>query len=200
MKYAIPWVLVAVLLGGVYFLYSAGQGQEAKLAQFEQQRKELEGLRAENAQLKQGPDANSELARLRKENEDLLRLRREVSQLRAENERLTTELQKATGKSVQTQQQMAAENQNLRAQALAAQAQARMMTCMDNLREIEAAKQRWAMEKQQTPNAFPTLVDLAPFLPGRALPVCPAGGTYSINSMSSVAGCSIAGHVISKQE
>ena len=89
MKYAVPWVLVAILLGGVYFLYSIGADREAKLAQLQQQNPDLAALRAENEQLKQAPAANAELERLRKENEDLPRLRSEVGQLRTENQRLT---------------------------------------------------------------------------------------------------------------
>jgi hypothetical protein len=199
MKYAIPWVLVVILFGGIYFLYSTGVQKEAELARL-QQNPELAALRAENERLKQAPDANVELLRLRKEVEELPRLRSEVGQLRAENQRLTAELQKAQGQHAQTQQQMAAENQSLRAQALAAQAQARATTCGDNLLEIASAKQRWATEKGQTPNAFPTLADIAPYLPNHALPVCPGGGTYTINSMSSPPTCSVAGHSLPKQD
>jgi uncharacterized protein (DUF3084 family) len=208
MKHAVPWLLVAILLGGVYFLYSMGKERDAKMAQLQQQNPDVAALRAENERLKQAPAANAELERLRKENEDLPRLRSEVGQLRTENQRLTNDLQKAQSQRGKTQQQqsdlvtqnesLAAENQALRTQTQQIQTQNRANACIENLRQIDGAKQQWALEKRASPNAVPTAMDLAPYLPNRALPTCPGGGIYTINSVSLPPTCSVPGHALPK--
>ena len=55
MKTALPWILVVVLLGGVYFLYSGGKSKDADIARLTQENQEVEKLRAENADLKKLP-------------------------------------------------------------------------------------------------------------------------------------------------
>jgi hypothetical protein len=71
--------------------------------------------------------------------------------------------------------------------------------CLNNLREIDGAKQQWALENKKGQNDVPTWADLKPFLPvlktTKALRLtCPAGGTYRINSMSQAPTCSHPGH------
>ncbi|MGH7941565.1 MAG: hypothetical protein ACREFR_10900 [Limisphaerales bacterium] len=64
--------------------------------------------------------------------------------------------------------------------------------CINNLRMIEGAKREWALENSKTNGAIPTKQDLIPFI-GR-WPVCPSGGTYSINPVGKPPTCSIPGH------
>jgi hypothetical protein len=64
--------------------------------------------------------------------------------------------------------------------------------CINNLRRIEAAKNEWALENNKTNGDTPTKKDLLPYL--RRWPVCPSGGTYTINPLGEAPTCSIAGH------
>ena len=69
--------------------------------------------------------------------------------------------------------------------------------CINNLRQIDGAKQQWALEKHQTSTATPVSTDLMPYL-GRgtagSYPTCPANGTYSINDIQTAPTCNVAGH------
>jgi Na+-transporting NADH:ubiquinone oxidoreductase subunit NqrC len=206
MKTAIPWILVVALLGGGYFLFAANQQKQAELDKQAQQLQDVDNLRAENEELKKIPAQNEELARLRKDNEDVLRLRGETQQLRAQVKQLTAQLATAQGQvsEAQAQQsqltQLASENDKLKTQAgqlrdAQALADTHRATCINNLREIEGAKQQWALEKGKTADALPTPQDLAPYLPdGGAKLVCPDGGTYSINAVNVAPTCSVPGH------
>jgi hypothetical protein len=62
--------------------------------------------------------------------------------------------------------------------------------CSSNLVRIDAAKQQWALETNASDDAIPTWQDLVgvdKYL--RETPVCPSGGTYSINSVALYPGC-----------
>ncbi|HTX21820.1 MAG TPA: hypothetical protein VMD27_08190 [Candidatus Aquilonibacter sp.] len=64
--------------------------------------------------------------------------------------------------------------------------------CINNLRQIDAAKEQWALENGKKVGDVPTKDDLLPYLP--SWPVCPSGGTYSINAIGENPTCSIPGH------
>ena len=71
--------------------------------------------------------------------------------------------------------------------------------CINNLRQIDAAKQEWALENNKPSTDTPTQADLTHlknnryFKNGR-FPTCPAGGTYTIGSVGEAPTCSIPGH------
>ncbi|PYL01123.1 MAG: prepilin-type cleavage/methylation domain-containing protein [Verrucomicrobia bacterium] len=82
---------------------------------------------------------------------------------------------------------------------------AQMNACINNLRQIDSAKQQWALETRQATNASPDLTAISPYL-GRAgnaatndaTLVCPAGGTaatfttsYNIKTVSEPPACLI---------
>jgi hypothetical protein len=69
--------------------------------------------------------------------------------------------------------------------------------CINNLRMIDGAKQQWALENKKTATDTPTRADLKPYLPKGELPVCPAGGTYTINPVNQLPECSHEGHSLS---
>ncbi len=72
---------------------------------------------------------------------------------------------------------------------------AQMNACISNLREIDAAKQQWALENNKTTNAVPTMQDINPYLKnGFESLHCPAGGTYTIGSVGERPTCSIPKH------
>lgn len=68
--------------------------------------------------------------------------------------------------------------------------------CINNLRQIDAAKNEWALEKQKSPGDVPTAADLTPYLKDGKFPVCPAGGTYTIGAVSNAPTCSIPSHTL----
>jgi len=75
-----------------------------------------------------------------------------------------------------------------------ARATSQQNACINNLRQIDAAKNQWALEKQKTTGDMPTADDIKVYLMHNRLPVCPAGGTYTIGAVGEPPTCSIAGH------
>ncbi len=67
------------------------------------------------------------------------------------------------------------------------------IACINNLRQIEAAKQQWALENGRT-NGIVTWADIQtihwPWSEG-SLPKCPIGGTYSIGELGENPTCSL---------
>jgi hypothetical protein len=66
--------------------------------------------------------------------------------------------------------------------------------CINNLRQIDTAKQQWGLEHKKQATDVPTESDLIPYLKDRHMPQCPAGGTYNFNSVGEPPSCSIAKH------
>ena len=52
--------------------------------------------------------------------------------------------------------------------------------CINNLRQIDGAKQQWALENKKTDTAVPDTTDVTPYLKGDKMPQEPASGTYAI--------------------
>lgn len=71
-----------------------------------------------------------------------------------------------------------------------------MNVCIQNLRAIDSAKQQWAQDNNKGKDATPTWADLEKYLNSKqGTPMkCPAGGTYTINSVGENPTCSIPKH------
>ena len=70
--------------------------------------------------------------------------------------------------------------------------------CINNLRQIDGAKQQWALENKQLSSAVPTSTVLTPYL-GRGAgnwPSCPASGTYAVLAVNTRPTCTVALHVL----
>jgi prepilin-type N-terminal cleavage/methylation domain-containing protein len=73
-------------------------------------------------------------------------------------------------------------------------------TCIANLRQIESAKEQWAMEAGAGATSTPTQAQLVGdattgFI--KVWPTCPTSGTYTIGDMSTRPTCSVGGgHVL----
>jgi prepilin-type N-terminal cleavage/methylation domain-containing protein len=72
--------------------------------------------------------------------------------------------------------------------------------CINNLRQIDGAKQQWALETKQTGTAAPGQASIAPYI-GRDITSttlsasgcnCPVSGTYSINALDVAPTCGAA--------
>jgi chromosome segregation ATPase len=204
------WLCVAALLAGEFFLFSANRQKDAALVQLREAKQEAGQLRAQLDQLKNSSVATlgAENARLRAENQGLSQkfsqLQNENNRLRGVNQQLTQQLQTSRDAVQQQQEQLRqiqADNQQANTapepaveQPLSAVAQ--LNACINNLRQIDAVKQQWALENDKPANAIPTAQDLLSYLQGGIFPVCPSGGAYTINAVGVPPTCSIPGHVL----
>ncbi len=220
LKSLLPWLCTLGLLIGLGWVYAASQQKEAELAVLRQESQELQKLRDEVEETKttRAQAENNELALLRKDKEELLRLRNEVRQLRGDKQQLATQVQTAQAQAQGAQEQVqalraapaqpGAPGQLAGAAQVAAAAhagqpppsleQAQSAACINNLRMLDGAKQQWALEKQKPSGALLTAADIAPYLKGNTLPVCPAGGVYTFNPVGLAPICNLPGHTVSK--
>jgi hypothetical protein len=73
--------------------------------------------------------------------------------------------------------------------------------CINNLRNIDLAKNIWSLKFNKATNEVPTWDDIKPFLergkpfykfnPTNDLPICPLGGTYTIGKIGEPPTCSL---------
>lgn len=68
--------------------------------------------------------------------------------------------------------------------------------CINNLRQIDGAKNEWALENGKPKGTPVTAADIAPYIRGGVLPKCPAGGTYTIGKVGEPPTCSVPGHAL----
>jgi myosin heavy subunit len=221
MKTVVPWVGVAVMMVAVAILFSNTRKQAVELAALRANTGQVEELRRGLTEAAdQRVMAQDELERFRRDNADLARLRNEVNQLRQQKEQWVNQAQAAQQSVSATAQQQAAqaqqlhmllaENQRLRAQSIqTAQAQqvhaaeatqllVSQNSCVNNLRQLDGAKQQWALENRKTAEDMPTVEEVRVYLRNNELPVCPAGGAYTLNAVAVEPVCSIPGHVLPK--
>lgn len=72
---------------------------------------------------------------------------------------------------------------------------ARKHTCIENLSQIETAKQLWGLEKGKTEGDIPTDNDLfGSDKHVKKKPVCPGGGNYELKPIGVTATCTEDGH------
>ncbi len=81
-----------------------------------------------------------------------------------------------------------------------ARLKAQQNACINNLRQIDGAKQTWALESKAGPNTVPVILNIQPYI-GRGTngtaPTCPADSSssfissYSINDLQSAPNCLI---------
>ena len=67
--------------------------------------------------------------------------------------------------------------------------------CINNLRQIDGAKEQWALEKKQAPGAPIDQTQVDDYIKG-GTPKCPAGGAYVYGAVDSNPTCNIALHVL----
>lgn len=73
----------------------------------------------------------------------------------------------------------------------------RRNTCIANLKQVDSAKEQWAMDQRKNAGdacAMTDLVGTAAYL--KANPTCPSGGTYTIAAVGTNPSCSITGHTL----
>ncbi|MDD5439564.1 MAG: prepilin-type N-terminal cleavage/methylation domain-containing protein [Candidatus Omnitrophica bacterium] len=72
---------------------------------------------------------------------------------------------------------------------------AQINACIANLKQIDGAKQVWALDVGKTDTDTPDWTDLTPNYIKKT-PTCPSGGAYSIRAVASDPTCSVTGHLL----
>jgi chromosome segregation ATPase len=210
LKDLVLWLCVAALLATEVFLFLAKSQKDAALVHLHESQQKVAQLQSDLDQLKNSSVAvlSAQNARLRAENQGLTQkysqLQNEYNRLHGTNQQLAQQLQTSReAEQQQQEQQMQSDNQaNPAAETSTEQAMspaAQVSACINNLRQIDAAKQEWALENNQTAEAVPSVQDLLPYFPNQVFPVCPSGGTYTINAVGVLPACTIPGHVLPAQ-
>ncbi len=73
----------------------------------------------------------------------------------------------------------------------------RKNSCIANLKQIDSAKEQWAMDNKKDAGAsvdFTDLVGATNYM--KAQPSCPSGGTYSVNAIGTNPTCTTANHTL----
>ena len=209
-KELFPVICLLLLIISEIFLFSANRQKSTAVAQLHDAQQQVTNLQSQLDDLtnSSAADQNSELVRLRAENNDLPRLRSQILQLQEDNSKLSSQLGAARDTAGQRQEQLQEMEQQSEQAAADQQAQAQeteqiiasqKTACINNLRLIYAAKQAWALDKNKSDTDVPTEQDLLPYLKGGTFPVCPAGGVYTIGAVGVLPTCSIPGHVLPPQ-
>lgn len=196
------WLCLALMLVAEIFLFRANHGKEVALTGLREAQQENRQLAGELAELKNsnaGLQA-AEISRLRKQNEILTNklagLQTAADRLQQESGQNAQHLTTART-ALQLQQEHLAQLQTENQQIAAAQAETlQRNACINNLRQIDAAKLQWALEKNKPAEAVPTAQNLLPYFRDGIFPVCPAGGIYSLNAAAEEPACSLPGHAL----
>ena len=71
-------------------------------------------------------------------------------------------------------------------------------SCIANLKQIDGAKQQWALENKKASSDTPTTTEVVDYLKGTGMPVCPGGGSYTVNAVNADPACSLVadGHTL----
>jgi len=80
-----------------------------------------------------------------------------------------------------------------------ARSQSQLNACLNNLRQIAAAKEQWGLENKKVatdaPGGLTDLVGTTLWI--KATPVCPAGGAYTIGALNADCSCGKHGTIAS---
>src|SRR5205807_802097 len=63
--------------------------------------------------------------------------------------------------------------------------------CINNLRQLDGAKQEWFLVGHKSTNDIPTMADIAPFIRVHHATSCPMGGVYSLGRVCDSPRCSL---------
>ena len=67
-------------------------------------------------------------------------------------------------------------------------------SCKENLRQIEGAKEQWAMDNGIAQATAINTTGVGSYLKSSRFPSCPANGTYTYGAIGTDAACTITGH------
>lgn len=209
------WLCLALMVVAEILLFQAVREKDTALVDLRSAQVEMRQMQKDLDELKNSSTGlqAAEISRLRKQTELLTAkasaLQKNVEQLQIARQEADQHLATAR-KALQMQQdhlqQLSAENQQARSAAQMQQSQQTDMleasqrnACINHLRQIDAAKNQWALENNKSAGNPITAQDIAPYIKLDAngnIPDCPAGGTYTIGAVGEVPTCSIPDHVL----
>jgi type II secretory pathway pseudopilin PulG len=64
--------------------------------------------------------------------------------------------------------------------------------CINNMRQIDYAKQQWAIEQNRATSETPSPSDVSPYIRG-GFPICPLGGSYAMGNIAASPSCNVHG-------
>ena len=76
---------------------------------------------------------------------------------------------------------------------------AQQNSCINNLRQIDAAKQQWALENKKLDTDTPTSTDCSVFIKNNIFPSCPGSGSYTVGAVNTDPTCNLSatkGHTL----
>src|SRR3972149_10938465 len=62
-------------------------------------------------------------------------------------------------------------------------------TCINNLRQIDGAKQQWALENKKSDTDTPVEADVQVYIKNSIMPSCPSTGTYTVGAVNTDPTC-----------
>ena len=195
------WVCLALMLVAEGFLFHANHERDAALADLRDAQQKLRAAETERDELKNSSAGQqaAEIISLRRQNQMLTEkvsaLQKNLEHAQAENQQNAQHLNTARDALALQQEHL----QQLQAEQQQATMLANANTCINNLRQIDQVKQQWALEKNKDAADVPAAQDLLPYFTTGAFPVCPDGGTYTINAVGMLPTCSVPGHVLTQQ-
>lgn len=68
--------------------------------------------------------------------------------------------------------------------------------CVNNLRQINSAKDQWAIVNNRSNGTIASWIEVVPYLKGNAKPACQMGGTYTIGAVGEHPKCSVTEHAM----
>jgi len=68
--------------------------------------------------------------------------------------------------------------------------------CINNLRQIDSAKEQWALEMKKKDGDPVDIPGISRYIKGNRLPKCPQGGVYNVGVIGKNPECSVPGHAI----
>ena len=213
MKSFIPWLCAALFgIGAAYYYTTDSQKGDDMDTMRRVHARELQDLRTQLDSARAGSLAqNDDINELKKQSNEAVRLRNELRLLQEQKQKLDQQLQvvqNARDSAQQEVKQLRSANEQLQVAARKndeivrryndLEKQQMRSACLSQLRQIDLAKQQWALENHQPADAVPTAQDIALYIRDHVIPVCPAGGTYDFGSVENLPTCSMPGHTLSQ--
>ncbi len=62
--------------------------------------------------------------------------------------------------------------------------------CINNLRQLDSAKEQWALAEKKVTGVTPDVKGVLEYIKGEKMPICPDGGTYTLNAIGENPTCS----------
>lgn len=190
MNRILPWILAVAFAVTSFMLFSSNQKKDAELSRIPALQQQIVKTEAELDQAKKTYVDQNELERLRKESQEVYKLRGEIAMLK---KKLAAQPQAVAQTGYQEQPPAPTDVQPESPPEDPLTKQQREQ-CIQNLKVIEEAKTMWAVANNKQAGEKATVADITTALPNNAMPLCPAGGVYNLEVVGIPASCNIPGH------